>query len=958
MTERTRLILSFSLFVVGILWGISSLLIYIGLPIHQFVYWTADSVNQLTAACGPGNTTTELICRGTSAFFPFIWETIQMTSPFYGYIIVSLLLIGGIFGWNAYKTGNVEFSLRLSPLAIIGLFVASVWLIGTTLSLGSLYNLNTPAGARITDQNGNVGLQPFSRFYEPKPSLYVGAGEEALAELTANFEDLYNRGCLRDTGLQTQGGSRLFDFSALCVQGSMFVRVGTQIVLVFAFLITLLSLGRLLLTRALKLSSLPILATTVLSLGLGALGLVALLWLLTIVGFLTTPVVWALVLLIHAVCYRQTIWWWQQGWERRIELTSTLRRPMILLGWLLLSYLALNFLNVVRPFPIGWDDLGSYLNRPRLLSSYGSFIPSMSQFQWEYLTALGFLLFGYDSTVGATFAMQINWTAGLIAMLSVFVIARTFLGNRAGVLSAMMYYFLPMVGHFSFADMKIDNASFFTTALALLALLLALVPTEEHPEKTKKEKMYLLILTGLLIGFSFAIKPTAILGGLMILSILSGWYLGGYGFAGAALLGFAILQFFGALDIQAVLQRAELPLPLTRTSFTVLMILLFGGCMALVYRRHRTKFADWGRSIGMIALGGIVACVPWMSYNAYVAGSLQVHSLLKAEDRTAPIVSFRPPGTETFPAGATVRTLPTELALNPTHPACLGNSKVEELDRYWGFGTGITHYLTLPWRQVMNADGFGYYVTLMPALLLFPLLLLLPFFWTKEARWFRFFYAGTWVFLVQWAFVANGVSWYGIGMFLGLVLALEALIVKAPDRQNKWLFSFLIAMSIVVCLANRMWQFDTQKNVFEYPLGKINAAALREVTIPNYDDIRESMVSRRAALPDRPYTYRIGTFISYFIPQNREIFPLADHQMQFFNCLNQERDHALTLQRLKALGFNAIVFDTNTHTIEKDQNGPLHKKVEAFTAFVNDPALQLPIPINNPDNGIAYILLP
>jgi hypothetical protein len=195
-------------------------------------------------------------------------------------------------------------------------------------------------------------------------------------------------------------------------------------------------------------------------------------------------------------------------------------------------------------------------------------------------------------------------------------------------------------------------------------------------------------------------------------------------------------------------------------------------------------------------------------------------------------------------------------------------------------------------------------------------------------------------------------------MFLAFALILEAFVAWAPDHPNKYLFGTLITLSIIVCLVNRFWQFDSQKNLFEYPLGKISASALREVTIPEYDDIRESVVTRHEALSDAPYTYRIGTFISYFIPRNREIFPLADHQLNFFNCINQERDHTLTLKRLKALGFNSIIFDTNTQTIEQDPNGSLHQKVNAFLEFGNDSALGLKIPINNPGNGIAYILLP
>ena len=37
---------------------------------------------------------------------------------------------------------------------------------------------------------------------------------------------------------------------------------------------------------------------------------------------------------------------------------------------------------------------------------------------------------------------------------------------------------------------------------------------------------------------------------------------------------------------------------------------------------------------------------------------------------------------------------------------------------------------------------------------------------------------------------------------------------------------------------------------------------------------------------------------------------------------------------------------------------PLHQKVNAFLEFANDPAINLDITVNDPGNGIAYILLP
>ena len=69
-------------------------------------------------------------------------------------------------------------------------------------------------------------------------------------------------------------------------------------------------------------------------------------------------------------------------------------------------------------------------------------------------------------------------------------------------------------------------------------------------------------------------------------------------------------------------------------------------------------------------------------------------------------------------------------------------------------------------------------------------------------------------------------------------------------------------------------------------------------------------------------------------------------------------DHKLTLRRFQALGIHRIVFDTNTATIEKDPNGTVHQKVTRCLAFANDPELGIVAVVNNPGNGIAYMILP
>jgi hypothetical protein len=374
------------------------------------------------------------------------------------------------------------------------------------------------------------------------------------------------------------------------------------------------------------------------------------------------------------------------------------------------------------------------------------------------------------------------------------------------------------------------------------------------------------------------------------------------------------------------------------------------------WTRRSRAVSESLKGIVVFGLGFAIAVVPWILHDNVLKGNVIPRMELAAPDTLTPSIrnDYASIKDAEHPHG-----LPKELAIDPKNAACTEQTGgKEELDRYWGFSGGLQHYLTLPWRVVMNADAAGYYVTTMPALLLFPLLLLLPMFWTKRGKWLRWLVFATAFLIVQWMFVANGVPWYGIGIFLGLVVGLEAFVALAPDVPNKSLAVFLIALSLLISFAMRVWQFEQQRNLFEYPMGKVSAQALRMRTIPYYDQITSIVMQRNASLPDRPYLYRVGTFIPYFIPKNLEVIGLVDHQLDYFHCLNQEKNPELTLKRLKALGFNSIIFDTNTATIEKDLNGSLHKKVQEFVDFLNTPSLHLQVLVNDPGQGVAFVLIP
>ncbi|OIO53452.1 hypothetical protein AUJ46_05075 [Candidatus Peregrinibacteria bacterium CG1_02_54_53] len=935
MQKRTIQILSVLLLLGLVLWGGYSTIVYLGIPVHGAVLLdnaTKELLQKQTCASTP------FIC-GLQSIFSVIAFTIARSGWFLGYIISCAVLFLLSWGVISFKTGTWRM-LRVHdrPISLILGFLFLIWLLFTTLSQA---------------QTGNSSMRQLA---EPTAAVYSDASPSVLQELRNNFNSLEQRGCLNQIGTFSNG-AKAYHIAIRCIQQSFLTRVVPVFLFVLALLFEFLVAGRMLL-RLLRVPSVSFLVDLTVSAGLGACLWIAILWLLAVVSLINAPAVWIFVFLIPAVAYKDVIYWSRMLVKPRESREVRWFSGEVLLLWLLLSYLALNFLSIVRPFPIGWDDLGSYLNRPRLMVSYGHFIFSMAPFQWEYLTSLGFVLFGYGSTFGATASMSVNWTAGVLAVLTITGFARHFIGRHAGILSALLFYTLPLIGHFSFADMKIDNAIFTMGTLSMLSIFIALFSrTDDANQAGVTISWRWVALAAVFAGFAFSMKPTAVMVLMAVFSVLIGASLHWIGFLGAVF--WAVIAFIvqHALDLSAIEQRVAGTASISPTILLGLFVLLGVVLSVIAALLRRNRIITTVFSIIVFMAFFFASIFPWVYHNNFLRGRIIPTRIeLGVPNSNSP--SFDIDGTGIPTPDRPYRTLPKDLQVDKSVPACKATGSTEELDRYWGFERGWGHYLTLPWRTVLNLDSAGYYVTTSPALFLFPLLLLLPFFWMRKGRWLRWLWIATLFLIVEWMFLANGIPWYGIGMFLGLVVCIEALYVHSPDVFSRTVAGVFIVVALVCSFGQRFWQYEIQKNLLEYPFGKISAAALQERTVSHYDDIALMTVERGKSMPNRPYLYRVGTFIPYFIPRNLEVIGISDHQLDFFNCIFAERDPALTLKRLQALGFNGIVFDTNTATIEKDQNGSLHQKVAAFLEFANSRSLGIVPQVNDSDGGIAYILLP
>ncbi len=894
-----------------LLCGVFTLITFLGSPNHTPLLLSETQQQTVAQSCPDGS----LLCRGIHSVLPVITHAAEVAAPFLWYLLVSSLLVGVMIlvRWTLRRAEPLH--LNISPLHLLLSFLACTWILFTTLGL-----------------TNNSRLLP-----EPTARAFPNASRTTLQALQQSYHDLDESGCLGPPRLSDQG-IRYRQLGFVCMQKAFVTRGLSQSLFVLLLFAEFLVLGRVLLAH-MRVRLPSRLIEMVYSAGFGVCAWIVILWLLGFFSALKPAVVWPLLILVPAAAYRHVGYWLRQGIRQHLRVHLLHHAGILLLGWLLLSMLALNFLHVVRPIPLGFDDLNSYLMRPRAMAALGQSIYSTATFQWEYLTSLGFVLFGHDSSFGATAAMLVNWVAGPLAVLAIVAFGATFLpSNRSakadgtlderrcryrpwlgfGLLAACLYYALPLVSHFSYADMKVDNAVFFTGALATLALFSYLFGESGHRRESEpappdtpppqlgdlsdrepldNKSPRLLLLAGLFAGFAIAMKLTAVMV-LLGLSVVLG-----------------LVTWIDGRDLRAL-----------------------------------------ATALAVFSAGVSAGIVPWLLHNEIrydEAIPLPVSTAPKIHD-----VRFSIEGVNPDAARPSTRTLPEELAVDTSHPNCSVTDRAEELDRYWGPDRGAGRFSTLWWRTVMNLDVGGFYVTLIPAILLAPIVVLLPSFWSKRMRWARWLAVFTGALLVLWTFLGNGVPWYGIGALLGLLLALEFLVHDRGQRTVSITVTVFVGLSLMLALSMRVSQFAKERAMLDYALGKQSAAAYQEVLAPHYSVFRETVLERASAMPERPYLYQIGTFIPYFLADEPGHIGIADNQLGFFNCLNQERDASLTVSRLEALGFNSIIFDMGTSSIQSDPRGSLHRKVAAFVEFANDRRAGVRTVISDPAAGVVFLLLP
>ena len=529
------------------------------------------------------------------------------------------------------------------------------------------------------------------------------------------------------------------------------------------------------------------------------------------------------------------------------EVTARDRAILIILGSTLTCALTVTILHLIRPIPIGWDDIGVYMNIPSLLNDYGHLVSGFGPYNFGLVTQLGFTVFG-DTSI----AMLFTFFGGLMAITALYAGLKEFLGKQyIGVVPLLLTAVFAMTPFVLFQlgeDMKIDLPLLFYI-LTCFILLLDFIRNGESRTNMRA------IIIGVLLGVSLGIKFTSLLFVFFVLTVMcfasGGWLL----FTAGAFFFLTLLFGMDVFSLGGLVVSSGVKMAAIASSF------LFGlVCIGFAFVKKEIVYKNLSKMI--ITFGVAFLCVlPWFMYNYTSmcdAGKCQVssvHDILYGKFMSPPAPILNEVYVKTVADSGAVMS-EADVAKSQLLQASLassGGALKEELGRYAGYNGGIFQYLTIPLDTIFNvnvvgdyvivgwvflflfvtyilvlAGGsiaksvsmFGYFVVLVllslvnvslvgPDFLnyLLPVLAVIPFIFviikSEKETWEKVCSVSLMLYGLLWIFTSTGVIWYGIGGF-ALLFVFTSGVLSEFQEKNKQLF-YPIVVAILAFWIMPMW---------------------------------------------------------------------------------------------------------------------------------------------------------
>ncbi len=268
-------------------------------------------------------------------------------------------------------------------------------------------------------------------------------------------------------------------------------------------------------------------------------------------------------------------------------------------------------LNLLKAFPVGWDSSSLYLNISNIISQNATLVSGFEAYNWSIFTSIGLIVFNNMPTT-----LTLSFLGGVWAMLMLFDISRRFLNEKQSLSLTFIVITLPSFIFLSIVDQKTD-LGFLFFGLTAVSLILDYIGS--------KHKLRFLLLAGIISGFTFGIKYTALF---LIISLVSAIFYSNLGILGAIIalcLSLLFLFSFPLLEVRAL----EFSQNFKNSILVISSIGLLSSLIFLIKKNIRKEtIVVLIKHTVIFGLAMFLAFSPWMIFNYFSLKSLSINSLL------------------------------------------------------------------------------------------------------------------------------------------------------------------------------------------------------------------------------------------------------------------------------------------------------------------------------------------
>lgn len=351
-------------------------------------------------------------------------------------------------------------------------------------------------------------------------------------------------------------------------------------------------------------------------------------------------------------------------WQKTLGFLKALVQPIVLpnnLNWLgaigisvLLIITAINYNQLLRPIPTGYDALTLYVNLPSLIGTHGSLVQGYQPHNWSLFMALGYVL--YDMT---EVALCLSSLGGIFTLLAMFYIGKWLNININYLLIGLAaFYLTPSIVHQSSKELKVDLGLLFIQLSIIITFIYWYfnINNEEKNnddrfvtsfsfgflQKLHNAKLFkniqasnykYLILMGMLTGYSVGIKITSYF---IALALVAGIWLikkGKFGYLSIFFFSFSLSLFIRA-DAISGLRAYHLSADLVKYVCLILSLVF----LAIAFIKERSLFTHKLRSSIIYGCVALLSFFPWLGKSYLETKSTDIMVLINGK-QIGPVIT-------------------------------------------------------------------------------------------------------------------------------------------------------------------------------------------------------------------------------------------------------------------------------------------------------------------------------